>query len=132
MGLITLIYKGGGKQRSDPASYRPITLLNCDLKIVAKVLARRFGPALESIIDGTQTAFVPGRDIADNVLLHLEEIDYVEETVLEQGCIAEQPRRAAGARWPVCQAVSHPVRRRCRCLPGMTRPRFPWNRFRLT
>ena len=46
LGLITLIYKGGGKPRADPASYRPITLLNCDLKIVAKVMVQRFGPAL--------------------------------------------------------------------------------------
>ena len=38
LGLITLIYKGGGKLRADPASYRPITLLNCDLKIIAKAL----------------------------------------------------------------------------------------------
>src|SRR5512147_1431583 len=39
-----------------------------------------------SIIDSTQTAFVPGRDIADNVLLHLEEVDYVQESG-EEGCI---------------------------------------------
>ena len=90
LGLILLIYKGGGKLRADPASYRPITLLNCDLKIIAKVIVLRFGPALDSIIDDTQTAFVPGRDIADNVLLHLEEIDYLEEvarTTGQQGCI---------------------------------------------
>jgi hypothetical protein len=86
LGLITLIYKGGGKPRTDPASYRPITLLNCDLKIVAKVMVHRFGPACASIIDPTQTAFVPGRDIADNVLHHLEEIDYLEE-VQQPGCI---------------------------------------------
>jgi hypothetical protein len=85
LGLITLIYKEGGKPRADPASYRPITLLNCDLKIVAKVLVQRFGPAMEGIIDSTQTAFVPGRDIADNVLLHLEEIDYLQEVGLQQG-----------------------------------------------
>jgi hypothetical protein len=87
LGLITLIYKGGGKPRSDPASYRPITLLNCDLKIVAKVLVHRLGPACASVIDSTQTAFVPGRDIADNVLHHLEEIDYLQE-VQQPGCIA--------------------------------------------
>jgi len=33
----------------------------------------RFGPAMDSAIDSTQTAFIPGRDIADDVLLHLEE-----------------------------------------------------------
>ena len=85
LGLITLIYKGGGKPRADPASYRPITLLNCDLKIVASTLVQRFGGVLDSVIDSTQTAFVPGRDIADNVLLHLEEIDYLQEVGVQQG-----------------------------------------------
>jgi hypothetical protein len=71
---------------ADPASYRPITLLNCDLKIVAKVLVQRFGPAMEGVIDSKQTAFVPGRDIADNVLLHLEKIDdYLLEVGMQQG-----------------------------------------------
>ena len=85
LGLITLIHKGGGKPRADPASYRPITLLNCDLKIVAATLSRRFGAVLDSVVDSTQTAFVPGRDIADNVLLHLEEIDYLQEVGVQQG-----------------------------------------------
>ena len=53
------------------------TLLNADVKILAKVLALRYGEVLDSVIDGTQTAFVPGRDIADNVLCHLEEVDYL-------------------------------------------------------
>ena len=33
----------------------------------------------------TQTAFVPGRDIADNVLLHLEEMDYLQEAAWAAG-----------------------------------------------
>jgi exonuclease III len=86
LGLITLLFKGGGKPREQAASYRPITLLNCDVKILAKVVVRRVGPVLDSIIDSTQTAFVPGRDIADNVLLHLEEIDYLQEQQ-QPGCV---------------------------------------------
>lgn len=79
-GLIVLLHKGGGKPRDDPDSYRPITLLNCDVKLVAKVLVSRLGPPLDTVIDGTQTAFVPGRWIGDNVLFHLEELDYVTDT----------------------------------------------------
>ena len=59
-----MLFKGGGKPREQAASYRPITLLNCDVKILAKVVVLRVGPVLDSIIDGGQTAFVPGRDIA--------------------------------------------------------------------
>ena len=77
-GLIVLIYKEGGKDRADPDSYRPITLLNTDVKLVAKVMVQRMGQALDSVVDPTQSAFVPGRWIGDNVLHHLEEIEYVQ------------------------------------------------------
>lgn len=76
MGVIVLLYKQGGKPREDPDSYRPITLLNCDVKLVAKVMSRRFGVPLDSVVDATQTAFVPGRYIGDNVLYHLEAVEY--------------------------------------------------------
>lgn len=79
LGLVLPVYKGGGKPRAAVTSYRPITLLNCDLKIIAKVMVQRIGPGLVSVIDTTQTAFVPGRQIFDNVLSHLEEIDYLRE-----------------------------------------------------
>ena len=41
------------------------------------MLAFRFAAPLSTVIDGPQTAFLPGRWIGDNVLSHLEEIDYL-------------------------------------------------------
>ena len=73
-GVISLLYKGKGSP-SLLDSYRPITLLNTDYKLLAKALATRFGPAMQHVIDPTQTAFVPGRWIGDNVLSHLEEVE---------------------------------------------------------
>jgi len=85
-GLLYLIHKGHGKPRDTPDSYRPITLLNCDYKLVAKVMTHRFGGPADAVLDGTQTAFVPGRWIGDNVMFHMEEIDYLEATN-QSGCI---------------------------------------------
>ena len=85
-GVVTLLYKGSGP-RADPASYRPITLLNSDVKLLAKTLTDRWGSHLTSVVDDTQTAFLPGRDIGSNVLAHLEEVDYLE-TAKEPGCLA--------------------------------------------
>jgi hypothetical protein len=34
---------------------------------------------LDDVLDTSQSAFVPGRWIGDNVLFHMEEIDYLEE-----------------------------------------------------
>ena len=84
-GVITLLYKGKGAQ-SSLDNYRPITLLNSDYKLLAKALATRLGPALQHVIDPIQTAFVPGRWIGDNVLCHLEEVEYLQQTG-QPGCL---------------------------------------------
>ena len=65
-GTITLSYKGHGS-RTDPGSYRPITRLNTDTELLAKVLADSWGTYLALVIDSTQTAFLPDRWIEDNV-----------------------------------------------------------------
>jgi exonuclease III len=84
-GCIVLIYKGQG-DREDLGNYRPITLLNADYKLVAKAYARRFGGPAATVVDSTQTAFLPGAWIGDNVLHHLEEVDFCEAT-RQPGCI---------------------------------------------
>lgn len=45
----------------DCASYRPISLLNCDVKILAKVLASRLEEVLPTIISPDQTGFIKNR-----------------------------------------------------------------------
>jgi exonuclease III len=63
-GIISVLHKKGS--RADPANYRPITLLNTDYRLLAKVLAHRLGAVLPSIIGTEQTAFVRGRSIGEN------------------------------------------------------------------
>lgn len=66
-GVITLVFKNKGT-RDKLANYRPISLLNTDYKILAKVLACRLRSVIGSIIGPTQTYSIPGRDIADCIL----------------------------------------------------------------
>ena len=51
-GVITLIYKHG--DRDLLTNWRPITLLNCDYKIVAKCFAERIKPHLPNLIKPDQ------------------------------------------------------------------------------
>ena len=64
--VITLLPKEG-KDTSDIKNWRPITLSNCDSKIITKALSIRISKVLDSIIDVSQTAYIPGRSVADNL-----------------------------------------------------------------
>lgn len=59
-----------GRNPEDCSSYRPISLLKVDAKILAKVLANRLSAVLEDIIHGDQTGFIPSKGTDIN-LQHL-------------------------------------------------------------
>ena len=75
MGLLTLILKSG-KPRDRIISYRGLTLLGCDIKLVSLVIAERLLLPLDAVVDELQGAFIPGRDIGEVVLLRLGLLDY--------------------------------------------------------
>ncbi|KAL4383150.1 hypothetical protein GQ457_15G021490 [Hibiscus cannabinus] len=56
--------------------YRPISLVGSVYKLLSKVLARRMGLVLGSIIGEQQFAFCPGKQILDCSLIANEVIDY--------------------------------------------------------
>ena len=76
-GVITLL----PKKDKDPLfikNHRPITLLNTDYKIIAKVMANRLKSFLHEIIHEDQTGFMKGRNIGNNIRTIIDLIDYCD------------------------------------------------------
>jgi hypothetical protein len=76
--IITLVPKR--KNPSCMGDYRAISCCNIIYKCITKILANRMIPGLEEVISSNQGPFIPGRGIAENILLAQEVVsDYHKE-----------------------------------------------------
>ena len=78
-GVITLLKKGGQHVGEGLDDYRPITLLNTELKILARVLANHLQHVISDLIGPEQTFAVKGRSIQDNLHLIREVLEGIED-----------------------------------------------------
>lgn len=74
-GRIVLILKDGAPP-NDPSSWRPITLLNVDYKIVAAIVNNRTKVFLPDLIAPHQSCAVPGRSMYTNLTLTRDVFEY--------------------------------------------------------
>ena len=78
-GVITLLKKGSRHFWEDLDDYRPITLLNTELKILARVLANCLQLVISGLIGPEQNYAVKGRSIQDNLDLAREILEGIED-----------------------------------------------------
>jgi hypothetical protein len=81
-GIITSLYKRVPRRLLK--SYRHITLINSDYRLLARCLASQLGTAIGDVIDPMQTAFLKGRKIGDNITL-LQLISTVVQCITSEG-----------------------------------------------
>lgn len=75
-GLVCIIHKKGNRDRLE--NYRPLSMLNGDYKILARVLANRIKRVIGRVVGSTQAYSIPGRDIADTISSIRDTIDYMK------------------------------------------------------
>ena len=78
-GVITLLKKGDRHVWEDLDDYRPITLLNTELNILARVLANRLQLVISDLIGPEQTFAVKERSIQDNLHLIREVLEGIKD-----------------------------------------------------
>lgn len=76
-GLITLIFKKKGDRR-EIKNWRPITLLNSDYKIYAKIFANRMRQVIGKMVGEWQTCAVPGRRMSDGLIMLRDLISHLQ------------------------------------------------------
>ena len=64
--IISLLPKPG-KDHQDVNNYRPLSLLNNDYKLFAKILAKRLEKTVSTLIHLDQVGFIPGQLLSNNM-----------------------------------------------------------------
>lgn len=84
-----------------PSEFRPISCLNTIYKVIAKLLASRLKEILPLMISKSQSAFLPGRLLAENVLLATDLVNgYNSHTISPRGMLKVDLRKAFDSvRW---------------------------------
>ncbi|KAE8661412.1 hypothetical protein F3Y22_tig00113725pilonHSYRG00162 [Hibiscus syriacus] len=68
--------------------FRPINLCQVIYKIITKVIVNRLKPMLPTVISNSQTSFIPGRMITDNIILAQEVVHSMKKKKGMKGWIA--------------------------------------------
>jgi len=64
---VIILLEKKGKDKRFIGNLRPISLSNCDIKIITKALTKRMNQYLPNMLDPQQTAYIPGRQVHDNL-----------------------------------------------------------------
>ena len=83
--FITLILNVQGANNF--GHFRPISLCNFCYKVFSRILVARLRPLLDKLIDPAQVAFVPNKNIAENVLLAQEVVHSFSTTKKKKGFV---------------------------------------------
>lgn len=74
LSVVALIPKGNAPDKVE--DFRPISLLNCSMKIITKIMATRLSLYISSMVDSSQSAFQRGMSSLDSIGMAHELVHY--------------------------------------------------------
>ena len=104
--FLRLIPKAG-KDVKRLTNWRPITLSNCDHKLITKVYSKRLVEAADKLIEENQTAYIKGRMINDNLRTLISAIKVANEEDALSGLVVSLDAKKA------FDSVEHQYIRKC-------------------
>ena len=75
-GVISILFKKGSRDKL--GNYRPLSMLNNDYKVLARVLSNRMKRVIGVVVGSTQAYSIPGRDISDTICSIRDIISYMK------------------------------------------------------
>lgn len=98
--IISVILKPG-KSGESPVDYRPISLINCDNKILTKLMSNRLSKILPDLIHKNQTGFIKNRCLQTNTRICFGIIQHVKKHNLNLTVMAVDAEKAFDRlEWP--------------------------------
>lgn len=91
--ILSMIPKSARAQTV--GEYRPIACCNVIYKIISKILSNRLAPLLDGIVDKSQSAFIKGRIISDNIHLAEQFLRQYERKNISPRCLLKIDIRKA-------------------------------------
>lgn len=98
------------KNPESPSDYRPVALCNVLYKIVTKIITCRLSTLLDPLIDKNQSAFIPGRQILDNIVAAKELVHSMNHSNSVLGSFAlklDMSKAYDRVDWPYLSNVLH-------------------------
>lgn len=93
------------KDPKQPGSYRPISLINLESKLFAKILGSGLQPALTHFIHPDQTGFMKGRLAAENTHTFLD-VNHTANSIAEPATALSIDAEKAFVRWNGCTSYT--------------------------
>ncbi len=83
-----------GKDKSECASYRPVSILNQDYKLFTSIWSKRLEKILPDIVSVDQTGFIRERQTQDNIRRTLRVIRHINKEKVEVTLVALDAEKA--------------------------------------